>query len=110
MGGGNAGLAVAAQLRRAGQDSIAVIEPSDTHHCQPLSTLVGGGFPNQQESGENTMCRAVTCKTCGKTAWAGCGQHVDQVMSGIPAPQRCPGHKNQSAASVGFLHRLFGRR
>ena len=25
------------------------------------------------------MCRAVRCKTCGKTTWAGCGQHVNQV-------------------------------
>lgn len=23
------------------------------------------------------MCRPVTCKTCGKTTWAGCGQHSD---------------------------------
>ena len=25
------------------------------------------------------MCRAVTCKQCGKTTWAGCGQHIDAV-------------------------------
>ena len=31
------------------------------------------------------MCRAVTCRKCGKTAWAGCGQHVKQVMAGVPA-------------------------
>ena len=38
------------------------------------------------------MCRAVTCKQCGKTTWAGCGQHVDQVMRAVPAGNRCPGH------------------
>ena len=43
VGGGNAGLSVAAQLRRAGQDDIAVLEPSNIHYYQPLWTLVGGG-------------------------------------------------------------------
>ena len=33
------------------------------------------------------MCRAATCSTCGKTTWAGCGMHVDQVMAGVPAAQ-----------------------
>ncbi|MCK6065593.1 MULTISPECIES: hypothetical protein [Microbacterium] len=53
------------------------------------------------------MWRAATCATCGKTTWAGCGQHVDQVMAGVPRAQRCPGH--DSAPSTGFLARLFGR-
>ncbi|MGZ4508641.1 MAG: hypothetical protein ACXVX8_17555 [Blastococcus sp.] len=56
------------------------------------------------------MCRAVACKTCGKTTWAGCGQHVDQVMRGVPSAQRCPGHAAEaSAKSGGFLSRMFGR-
>ena len=57
------------------------------------------------------MCRAVTCRECGKTTWAGCGQHVSQVMAGIPADRRCPGHANDPAASSGsgWLRRLFGR-
>ena len=41
------------------------------------------------------MCRAATCKTCGKTTWAGCGQHVDQVLASVPAAQRCAGHDTQ---------------
>lgn len=53
------------------------------------------------------MCSAVTCRTCGKTTWAGCGQHVDQVMRRVPASQRCPGHPK--AERTGFLARLFGR-
>lgn len=53
------------------------------------------------------MCRAVTCPTCGKTTWAGCGQHVDQVLRGVPRNQRCDGHENEPA--TGFLARLFGR-
>ena len=42
------------------------------------------------------MCRAVTCRTCNKTTWAGCGAHVDQVMAGVPRNQRCPGHDQAS--------------
>jgi hypothetical protein len=57
------------------------------------------------------MCRAVSCRTCGKTTWAGCGQHVDQVMAGIPRADRCPGHHPQKQSSSGgsFLARLFRR-
>ena len=58
---------------------------------------------------EHTMCRAVTCKTCGKTTWAGCGQHVDQVMRNVPAKDRCPGHQGQQSSGGGFLARLLGR-
>ena len=57
------------------------------------------------------MCRPATCKTCGKTTWAGCGQHVDQVMAAVPTAQRCPGHADLGAtpARGSFLSRLFGR-
>ncbi|MCA5893894.1 hypothetical protein LEP48_11095 [Isoptericola sp. NEAU-Y5] len=56
------------------------------------------------------MCRAVSCKTCGKTTWAGCGQHVDDVMRGIPAAQRCKGHADEPPATgTRFFARLFGR-
>ncbi|MDQ4491296.1 FAD/NAD(P)-binding oxidoreductase [Sinomonas sp. ASV486] len=50
IGGGNAGLSVAARLRRAGQSDIGVLEPSDKHYYQPLWTLVGGGRAPQKES------------------------------------------------------------
>lgn len=43
VGGGTAGITVAARLRRAGVSDVAVIEPSGTHYYQPLWTLVGGG-------------------------------------------------------------------
>lgn len=35
------------------------------------------------------MCSPVTCPDCGKTTWAGCGLHVDEVMSDVPVDQRC---------------------
>jgi hypothetical protein len=53
------------------------------------------------------MCRAVTCKKCGKITWAGCGQHVSQVLAGVPAAQRCAGHADQPAAGGGRLRRIF---
>ena len=35
------------------------------------------------------MCYPEKCPRCGKTGWAGCGQHVDDVMSSVPPAQRC---------------------
>ncbi|WP_193311440.1 hypothetical protein [Georgenia satyanarayanai] len=52
------------------------------------------------------MCRPVTCPTCQKTTWAGCGEHVDDVMRDVPPSERCPGHE---WADAGFLGRLLGR-
>ncbi|CAA0134931.1 Sulfide-quinone reductase [Mycolicibacterium vanbaalenii] len=43
VGGGTAGITVAARLLHKGHDDVAVIDPSDTHYYQPLWTLVGGG-------------------------------------------------------------------
>lgn len=44
VGGGNAGISVAAQLlRKNKQLDIAIIEPSDKHYYQPAWTLVGAG-------------------------------------------------------------------
>lgn len=43
IGGGSAGIDVAARLRRAESPDIGLIEPADTHYYQPLWTLVGGG-------------------------------------------------------------------
>jgi hypothetical protein len=41
------------------------------------------------------MCQAVTCRICGNLTWAGCGRHIEQVMAGVPAAQRCPGHQRR---------------
>ena len=43
IGGGSAGITVAARLVRAGEQDVAVVEPSPTHWYQPLWTLVGSG-------------------------------------------------------------------
>ncbi len=44
IGGGNAGISVAAQLLRANKQlDIAIMEPGDKHYYMPAWTLVGGG-------------------------------------------------------------------
>ena len=45
VGGGTAGITVAAILRRRGPAAldIAIVEPSETHYYQPCFTLVGAG-------------------------------------------------------------------
>ncbi len=49
VGGGNAGISVAARLSAAlPSGAVAVIEPSDTHYYQPLWTLVGAGVVDKQ--------------------------------------------------------------
>lgn len=55
------------------------------------------------------MCQPTRCTTCGKTTWAGCGQHVDQVQARVPADQWCPGHATDDSNGGSFFSRLFGR-
>lgn len=50
IGGGAAGISVAARLRRVGQKDVAIIEPAEKHYYQPLWTLVGGGCAPKKES------------------------------------------------------------
>lgn len=55
------------------------------------------------------MCRPTACRKCGKTTWAGCGMHVNQVMAGVPRAQRCEGHadepKEPGAGLFGWLRK-----
>jgi sulfide:quinone oxidoreductase len=43
VGGGQAGVSLAARLRRDGFSDIALIDPRRTHHYRPLLSYVGGG-------------------------------------------------------------------
>lgn len=54
------------------------------------------------------MCRAVSCRTCGRTTWSGCGAHVAQVKAQVPADQWCAGHTDQTGASTSWIRRLLG--
>ncbi len=61
------------------------------------------------------MCRAAKCRVCGKTTWAGCGQHVQSVKRTVPASEWCNGTHTQaqldaaSSSRGGFFARLFAR-
>ena len=54
------------------------------------------------------MCQRVKCRKCGLATWSGCGQHVNEVMRGIPKSQQCQGHANDPK-TPGLFARLFGR-
>ena len=47
IGGGTAGITVAARLRRKRYADVAVMEPSEQHYYQPAWTLVGAGLFDQ---------------------------------------------------------------
>ena len=63
------------------------------------------------------MCRTTTCMYCRGTTWSGCGNHVDQVMRGVPNGERCTCStvngrtttKEKGSGAGNWLSRLFGR-
>ena len=64
--------------------------------------------------GQQTMCRRINCGKCGKPTWAGCGQHVNQVLAGVPKAKRCNcaesglDAKFKKSLSQGWLGRILG--
>lgn len=61
-------------------------------------------------SEEEFMCYPVTCSTCKKTTWGGCGSHVDSVMKSVPASRRCTCEATpRSTGSLGIFGRILGR-
>jgi hypothetical protein len=64
------------------------------------------------------MCQRVTCKTCGKATYEGCGMHVEQVLAGVPGSERCSCADTGSGAAAsdagasrgGLFSRLRGSR
>lgn len=58
------------------------------------------------------MCRRVTCPKCGKPTFAGCGQHVEQVLGDVPVAQRCSCGQAEQASAPAPARKAwpFGRR
>ncbi|CAM5217099.1 Pyridine nucleotide-disulfide oxidoreductase OS=Lysinibacillus sphaericus OX=1421 GN=LS41612_13860 PE=4 SV=1 [Lysinibacillus sphaericus] len=53
VGGGTAGISVAARLLRKSPSlnhEVAIIDPASKHYYQPLWTLVGGGAAKKEDS------------------------------------------------------------
>src|SRR5689334_10629499 len=84
VGGGNAGLSVAARLLRRGETRVAVIEPLAVHTYRPLLSYVGGGQAGQS-SAERTQ-ESVTPRGCTWLQDAAVSVHTDtrtvQCVSG----------------------------
>ncbi len=45
---------------------------------------------------ELTMCQRITCNSCGKPTWAGCGAHVEAALAGVPKDKRCTCREQRS--------------
>jgi len=60
------------------------------------------------------MCRRVTCSSCGKPTFAGCGMHVEQVLGDVPPAERCKCAEKRATKQPGtndergFWKRLLG--
>ena len=35
------------------------------------------------------MCHQITCPTCNKPTWEGCGEHIEYALKGVPLNERC---------------------
>ena len=46
------------------------------------------------------MCYRVTCPTCGKASWGGCGAHVEAVLGNVPLAERCRCHEKPAAKTL----------
>jgi hypothetical protein len=60
------------------------------------------------------MCHQVTCETCGRPTWSGCGGHIEQALVGVPIIERCACEQSFATASNADsidspFKRLFGR-
>ena len=90
IGGGTAGVTLAARLRRAGQSDIALLEPSEQHFYQPLWTLVGAG----QVRIEDTV-RAERDYIPAGVTWI-----RDAAASVFDTPARLPAHASYTERST----------
>lgn len=35
------------------------------------------------------MCVRVSCETCARPTWMGCGEHIEQALEGVAVSDRC---------------------
>lgn len=59
------------------------------------------------------MCSRITCNTCNKPSYAGCGAHVEMVLADVPKADRCKCREEKSKGkqegSASILDKIFGR-
>jgi hypothetical protein len=54
------------------------------------------------------MCSRVTCGSCKKYTWSGCGQHVEEALYGLSDSQICKCDATSAPSGGGFFSKLFG--
>src|ERR1700724_2381014 len=89
VGGGAAGITVAASLKRHGPGGIdiAIVEPSDTHYYQPAFTLVGAGVYDLARTRRTTESLVPSGVKRIKAVKPG----SKAVFTQPPLPFKCPG-------------------
>lgn len=61
------------------------------------------------------MCIRVTCQSCQRPTYAGCGMHIEEVLGDVPRDQRCQCREERAGSAspllpgAGLLERIFGR-
>jgi hypothetical protein len=78
-------------------DSRELEEPERVRVCSRVDTVA-------------PMCQKITCGTCDKPSWSGCGAHVEQILGDVAVEDRCAcSAADQTTKRGGFLSRLLGR-
>ena len=87
IGGGTAGIMLAAQLRNKDKKlSIAILEPSANHWYQPAWTLVGAGtynYANTRRDESSVIPKGVTWLQDAATGFSSDQQAVNTRQSGL---------------------------
>jgi hypothetical protein len=58
------------------------------------------------------MCHQITCATCNKPTWEGCGEHIEHALKGVPLNERCTcarDHVKAAPNTKSPLDRILGR-
>jgi len=45
------------------------------------------------------MCHKITCATCNKPTWEGCGEHIEYALKGVQLNERCTCPREQVKAA-----------
>ena len=53
------------------------------------------------------MCTRAKCAKCSKATWRGCGAHIQQVLAGVPKPDRCRCETHQPESLAAALMRAI---
>jgi hypothetical protein len=47
------------------------------------------------------MCQRVTCTSCGKPTYVGCGRHIESVLGDVAPDARCSCREAKAMSSTG---------